>query len=144
MAYLSLFFISFFAATILPVSSEVVLLGMLSSKTYSSFLLLLFASLGNILGSCVNWYLGIPFVKFQNKKWFPFSQNSILKASFWFNKYGQWSLLFAWVPLIGDPLTFIAGTLKTNFVKFLFFVSFGKIARYCIVIYSIDKIFKFF
>ena len=67
MAYLSLFFISFFAATILPVSSEVVLLGMLSSKTYSSFLLLLFASLGNILGSCVNWYLGIHLVKFQDK-----------------------------------------------------------------------------
>jgi membrane protein YqaA with SNARE-associated domain len=140
MAYLSLFFISFFAATILPVSSEVVLLGMLSSKTYSSFLLLLFASVGNILGSCVNWYLGIHFVKFQNKKWFPFSENSISKASFWFNKYGQWSLLFAWVPLIGDPLTFIAGTLKTNFVKFFLFVSFGKIARYCIVIYSVDKI----
>ena len=140
MAYLSLFFISFFAATILPVSSEVVLLGMLSSKTYSSFLLLLFASLGNILGSCVNWYLGIHLVKFQDKKWFPFSQNSISKASFWFNKYGQWSLLFAWVPLIGDALTFIAGTLKTNFVKFLLFVSFGKVARYCIVIYSVDKI----
>lgn len=140
MAYLSLFFISFFAATILPVSSEVVLLGMLSSKTYSSFLLLLFASLGNILGSCVNWYLGIHLVKFQDKKWFPFSQNSISKASFWFKKYGQWSLLFAWVPLIGDPLTFIAGTLKTNFVKFLLFVSFGKVARYCIVIYSVDKI----
>jgi membrane protein YqaA with SNARE-associated domain len=141
MAYLSLFFISFFAATILPVSSEVVLLGMLSSNTYSSFLLLLFASFGNILGSCVNWYLGIHFIKFQNKKWFPFSQNSITKASYWFNKYGQWSLLFSWVPIIGDPLTFIAGSLKVNFFKFLLLVSIGKVTRYWIIIYSIDKIF---
>ena len=142
MGYVTLFFISFFAATILPVSSELTLVGMLSAKSYESYLLLFFASLGNILGSCVNWYLGIHFIKFQNKKWFPFSQNGISKASFWFNKYGQWSLLFAWVPLIGDPLTFIAGTLKTNFIKFLLFVSFGKIARYCIVIYSVDKFFN--
>jgi len=141
MAYLSLFFISFFAATILPVSSEVVLLGMLSSKTYSSFLLLLFASFGNILGSCVNWYLGIHFIKFQNKKWFPFSQNNISKSSYWFNKYGQWSLLFSWAPIIGDPITFIAGSLKVNFFKFLILVSIGKVTRYWIIIYSIDKIF---
>ena len=92
MGYFTLFFISFFAATILPVSSELTLLGMVSTKTYSIFLLFLFASLGNILGSCVNWYLGIHFIKFKNKKWFPFSDKQIQKSSFWFNKYGQWSL----------------------------------------------------
>jgi membrane protein YqaA with SNARE-associated domain len=117
MAYLSLFFVSFFAATILPVSSEVVLFGMLSSKNYINPLLLFSASFGNILGSCVNWFLGIHFVRFQNKNWFPFSQATISKASVWFNKYGQWSLLFSWVPVIGDPLTFIAGTLKINIYK---------------------------
>ena len=134
MGYLALFFISFFAATILPVSSELTLFGMLAMDSYSSVLLLLFASLGNILGSCVNWYLGIHFIKFKNKKWFPFSDKQIKKSSFWFNKYGKWSLLFAWVPFFGDPLTFVAGTLKTNFFKFLLLVSIGKSARYLILI----------
>ena len=138
MEYFTLFFISFFAATILPISSELTLLGMASTKTYSFFLLFLFASLGNILGSCVNWYLGIHFIKFKNKKWFPFSDKQIKKSSFWFNKYGKWSLLFAWVPFFGDPLTFVAGTLKTNFFKFLILVSIGKSARYLILIYLLN------
>jgi membrane protein YqaA with SNARE-associated domain len=142
MEYIALFFISFFAATILPVSSELTLVGMMSASIYSSSLLLLFASVGNVLGSCVNWYLGIHFIRFKDKKWFPFSDKQIQKSSFWFEKYGLWSLLFAWVPIVGDPLTFVAGILKINFFKFLIFVTIGKIFRYWIIVYSIDKIFQ--
>ena len=135
MGYLTLFFISFFAATVLPVSSELTLLGMLTTGSYSGLLLLLFASLGNILGSCVNWYLGTHFIKFKDKKWFPFSDKQINKSSFWFLKYGYWSLLFAWVPLVGGPLTFASGFLKINFFSFLVLVSIGKILRYSLVIF---------
>jgi membrane protein YqaA with SNARE-associated domain len=138
MGYLTLFFISFFAATILPVSSELTLFGMLAIDSYSSELLLLFASLGNILGSCVNWYLGIHFIKFKDRKWFPFSDKQIKKSSFWFQKYGYWSLLFAWVPFVGDPLTFVSGTVKINFIKFLILVSIGKITRYFFLIYFLN------
>ena len=138
MGYVTLFFISFFAATILPVSSELTVFGMLTMDSYSSVLLLLFASLGNILGSCVNWYLGIHFIKFKDKKWFPFSDKQIKKSSFWFQKYGYWSLLFAWVPFIGDPLTFISGTVKINFIKFLILVSVGKVTRYFVLIYFLN------
>jgi len=135
MEYLTLFFISFFAATVLPVSSEITLFGMLVVGSYSSLLLLIFASLGNILGSCVNWYLGIHFIKFKDMKWFPFSDKQINKSSFWFLKYGYWSLLFAWVPFVGDPLTFASGFLKINFFRFLILVSIGKILRYSLVIF---------
>ena len=135
MGYLTLFFISFFAATVLPVSSELTLLGMLTTGSYSGLLLLLFSSLGNILGSCVNWYLGTHFIKFKDKKWFPFSDKQINKSSFWFLKYGYWSLLFAWVPFVGDPLTFASGFLKINFFCFLVLVSIGKILRYSLVIF---------
>ena len=138
MGYITLFFISFFAATILPVSSELTLFGMLAMNSYSNALLLLFASLGNILGSCVNWYLGIHFIKFKDKKWFPFSDKQIKKSSFWFQKYGYWSLLFAWVPFVGDPLTFVSGTVKINFIKFLILVSIGKITRYFFLIYFLN------
>jgi membrane protein YqaA with SNARE-associated domain len=135
MEYLTLFFISFFAATVLPVSSEITLFGMLVFGSYSSLLLLIFASFGNILGSCVNWYLGTHFIKFKDMKWFPFSDKQINKSSFWFLKYGYWSLLFAWVPFVGDPLTFASGFLKINFFRFLILVSIGKILRYSLVIF---------
>ncbi len=129
-AYLSLFIISFLAATILPFSSEAILATYLLSEIYNKFLLIFFASFGNILGSTFNWFLGFYFLKFQNKKWFPFSKTKIDRSSKWFNKYGKWSLLFSWLPIIGDPLTFIAGTMRIKFLIFLLLVSFGKIMRY--------------
>ena len=131
--YLSLFTISFLAATILPFSSELMLASMLSIENYNRTLLITFSSLGNILGSVFNWVLGFFLIKLQNKIWFPFNQEQILKSSQWFEKYGKWSLLFAWVPIIGDPLTFVAGTMKTKFFIFLILVGIGKISRYLFI-----------
>ena len=131
--YLSLFTISFLAATILPFSSELMLASMLSIENYNRTLLIIFSSLGNILGSVFNWLLGFYFIKLQGKSWFPFSNEQISKSTLWFRKYGQWSLLFAWVPLVGDPLTFVSGTMKTKFLTFIILVSIGKIARYLFI-----------
>ena len=131
--YLSLFTISFLAATILPFSSELMLASMLSIENYNRTLLIAFSSLGNILGSVFNWVLGFYFIKLQNKKWFPFKEKQISKSSLWFEKYGKWSLLLAWVPIIGDPLTFVAGTMKTKILTFIILVSIGKIARYLFI-----------
>ena len=131
--YLSLFIISFLAATILPFSSELILASMLSIENYNRTLLIISSSLGNILGSVFNWVLGFYFIKLQNKKWFPFNEKQISKSSLWFEKFGKWSLLFAWVPIIGDPLTFVAGTMKTKFFIFLILVGIGKISRYLFI-----------
>ena len=131
--YFFLFFITFLAATIFPFSSELTLVGLLKANTYSPFLLVSTASLGNILGSIFNWLLGFYLLKCINKKWFPFKQNQIDEASKRFSKYGVWSLLFAWIPVIGDPLTLIAGVLRVNFLLFLILVSVGKISRYLFV-----------
>ena len=130
MVYLSIFILSFLAATLLPMSSELTLAGLLSTNTYNSFALLGTASLGNVLGSVFNWLLGFYFLKYINKKWFPFKQNQITSTSKWFQKFGIWSLLFAWVPIIGDPLTFVAGILRVKFFSFLILVAVGKISRY--------------
>ena len=131
--YLTLLLISFSAATILPLSSELTLASLLNTGNYSSFVLVGTASLGNILGSIFNWLLGFYLFKYINKKWFPFKENQINIASKRFNKFGSWSLLFAWVPIIGDPLTFVAGVLKINFLLFLALVTVGKISRYFFV-----------
>ena len=138
MSYITLFVISFLAATILPLSSEITLAGLMAAQSYNNFILLLAASVGNILGSSFNWVLGIYSRKFKSKKWFPFNQNQMKRSSKWFLKYGKWSLLFAWLPVVGDPLTFIAGTMQTRFLSFLVLVTIGKVARYIIIILAAD------
>ena len=138
-AYLTLFSIAFLAATILPFSSEVVLVG-LSATSGEKIPLLVVASFGNVLGSFFNWVLGKYTRNLETKKWFPFSTNQLQKASFWFTKYGKWSLLFAWLPIIGDPLTFIAGVVRLRFVPFLILVTIGKVSRYVLIIIGVDWI----
>ena len=135
MVYISLFIVSFLAATVLPASSELTLASLLSINDYNTIGLLISASFGNILGSIFNWCLGFYLLKYIDNKWFPFKQNQINKATSWFKKFGVWSLLFAWLPIIGDPLTFVAGTLKIRFSFFLLLVSIGKIGRYFFIFY---------
>ena len=133
MIYLSLFSISFLAATILPFSSELTLAGLMTTSNYDNLLLLIVASLGNILGSVINWVLGFYSRNLSTKKWFPFKDEQIKKSSKWFKKFGKWSLLFAWVPIIGDPLTLAAGLLRIKFIEFLILVTIGKVSRYLVI-----------
>lgn len=134
MPYLTLFVTGFIAATLFPASSEVLLLG-LFYQGYLPWALWLSATLGNTLGSCVNWYLGRELLRFQHKRWFPVSPQNLQRAEKQFSHYGVWSLLFAWLPVVGDPLTFVAGTLKVRFGLFLFLVAIGKGVRYAVLIY---------
>ena len=120
-------------ATIVPFGSEAYLASLIILNKYNVILLLLSASLGNVLGSVFNWICGYYATYFIQKKWFPINQKQIDKASFYFSKYGKWSLLLGWVPFIGDPITFVAGTLRYSFLPFLILVSIGKIGRYIVV-----------
>ena len=137
MIYLTLFLLSFLAATILPFSSELTLVGLIASSNYDNLLLLIFASFGNVLGSVVNWALGFYSRNFTTKKWFPFKETQIERSSAWFRKFGKWSLLFAWIPIVGDPLTLVAGLLRVRFLDFIILVSIGKVSRYLAVFYLI-------
>jgi len=135
--YLSLFAISFLAATILPFSSELTLAGLIATSDYDNLSLLIVASFGNVLGSVVNWALGSYSRNLTTKKWFPFKETQIERSSKWFRKFGKWSLLFAWVPVLGDPLTLVAGILRVKFIDFIILVAIGKVSRYLIVFYLI-------
>ena len=138
-SYFQLFIISFLAATILPLSSELVLSTMLLTNSFDKYLLLVVASFGNILGSSVNWYLGKKILIFKDNKWFPANERQIAKGEIYFKKYGIWSLLLAWVPIIGDPLTVVAGILRVKFLTFLLLISISKISRYIFLIFIIFK-----
>jgi membrane protein YqaA with SNARE-associated domain len=129
-----LFGSAFLAATILPFYSEVVLFALLREGG-DPFSLVLVATLGNTLGSVVNWLLGQYLLHFQDRRWFYFRREQVAKAQQWFQRYGVWSLLMAWAPVGGDALTLIAGIMKVRLWLFLLLVGTGKALRYVSVVY---------
>lgn len=129
-AYFGLFVAAFGAATVLPLQSEPVLVGLLASGKLSIISLVLVASLGNILGAVCNWFLGQFIDRFRDRAWFPVKQHSLERASGWYRRYGRWSLLLSWMPLFGDALTVIAGVLREPLWSFLLLVAVAKTGRY--------------
>ena len=103
-AYSGLFLSAFVAATLLPTASEAVLVGLLLAGNQPAEMLILVASVGNVLGSVVNWVLGRWIEHFKEKPWFPVKAASLAHAQAWYSRYGKWSLLLSWAPVIGDPL----------------------------------------
>ena len=134
MAYFSLFCSGLLVATLFPASSEVLLVALLQ-QGYTPWWLFVAATAGNTLGSCVNWYLGFRLLDFQHKTWFPLSAAALAKAQRQFQRFGSWSLLLAWLPVVGDPLTLVAGVLRLRFTMFLLLVLLGKATRYAVVIW---------
>ena len=132
-SYFGLFMAALGAATLLPMQSETVLAGMLLSQAYPAVVLLSVATLGNVLGSILNWLMGRSIIRLRHKRWFPASETQLEKAQRFYLKYGYWSLLLSWVPLIGDPLTLIAGVLREPLWRFVLIVTVAKGVRYLLV-----------
>ena len=132
--YLGLFLSAFLAATILPFSSEAVLAGLTVAGGFDGVVLWAVATAGNTLGAMVNWVLGRWCLHWQDRRWFPFTPADLDKADRWFAKWGVWSLLLSWVPIIGDPITFAAGFLRVPFWLFTVLVLIAKGGRYVAVL----------
>lgn len=132
--YLLLFGSAFLAATILPFYSEVVLFALLRDGG-DPLALVLVATLGNTLGAVVNWALGLYLLHFQDRRWFFFSRAQIAAGQRWFQRYGFWSLLLAWMPIGGDAITLVAGVMRVKLWLFLLLVATGKGLRYVSVVY---------
>ena len=131
-AYSGLFIAAFLAATILPAQSEAGLAALILASPGSVILLVATASLGNVLGSVVNWYLGCGIYRFTGKRWFP-ANAQLSRATSWYSRYGRWSLLLSWVPIIGDPLTVVAGIMREPLLRFLLIVGIAKTSRYIVI-----------
>ncbi len=126
--YGSLFISAFLAATVLPVSSEVVLAGLLAAGRGDPVLI------GNTLGSVVNWILGRGIETLQSRRWFPITRENYEQASRTFRRFGEWTLLFAWLPVVGDAFTIAAAAARVNLGVFVALVAIGKAARYAVII----------
>jgi len=131
--YLGLFLVAFLAATLLPAYSEVLFVGLLTAG-YDPWALWAWATAGNTLGAAVNWLLGRYLLHYQDRSWFPFKQDTLGLAQGWFQRYGIWSLLLSWAPIVGDSLTFIAGLMGVRFPLFLLLTALGKGARYAMML----------
>lgn len=132
-AYLGLFLSALGAATLLPLQSESVLVALLLSAAYSPWALLAVASAGNILGALLNWLLGRYLEHFRHRRWFPVSDARLQQAQAWYSRYGRWSLLLSWLPIVGDPLTLVAGIMRERLGVFLLIVGLAKTARYAVL-----------
>ena len=137
-SYAGLFVSAFLAATVFPASSEVVLTGLAATGEFDPVWLLVVASAGNTLGSVFNWLLGRFCLRWQDRPWFPAGPERLATATVWFNRYGLWSLLLSWMPVVGDPITLVAGVLKVSFWKFLLLVAIAKTVRYLAVLELVE------
>ncbi|PJI38151.1 MAG: hypothetical protein CTR53_17360 [Ferrovibrio sp.] len=102
------------------------------------------ATSGNVCGAVINWLLGAWCLRFQHKRWFPITVVQMQQAQGRFRRWGAWALLFSWIPLIGDPLTFAAGALRYPLARFLIVVTIGKAARYAAVLWITELVLPIF
>jgi len=128
--YAGLFLLALIAATLLPAQSEAALVVLLLDGAYSTPLLLAVAVIGNTLGSLVNWFIGRSLERYRDRAWFPASPTQLARAQRWYQRYGQWSLLLSWLPVVGDPLTLIAGVMREPLLRFVVIVGVAKAGRY--------------
>lgn len=131
--YLGLFLTALGSATLLPLQSEALLVGLLLSDAYPAPTLLAVACVGNVLGALVNWLLGRYLEQCRNQRWFPVSAGTLEQARRFYQQAGHWSLLLSWAPVIGDPLTLIAGLLREPWWRFLWLVTLAKCGRYLVL-----------
>lgn len=132
-AYIGLFISAFVAATVLPMQSEAVLVGLLVAASHPISVLVIVATIGNVLGAVINWYLGRYLLIFREKRWFPSSQHQLERAQNWYRRYGRWSLLGSWLPIVGDPLTVVAGLMREPLISFVVLVTIAKGTRYILL-----------
>jgi membrane protein YqaA with SNARE-associated domain len=124
---------AFGAATILPMQSEPVLVGLLLLGRTDPWLLVAVASVANTLGAVLNWWLGAQLSRFQERRWFPVKPAQLARAVGWYHRWGRWSLLLSWAPIIGDPLTVVAGVLREPLRSFIVLVALAKTGRYVVL-----------
>lgn len=131
---------AFLSATLLPGTSEAALVAAAAEWPGAIVTLFLVATLANTAGSIVNWWLGSHVERFAGARWFPVSPERLGKARALAQRYGWWTLLLAWIPVLGDPLTLAAGVMRVRFLPFLALVGMGKALRYAAILWGLSAL----
>ena len=138
---MSLFGAAFLAATVVPFYSEFAVAAALAGGA-PTLMVVLVASAGNTAGAALNWLIGRSIERFRDRRWFPVPARELARAQAWFQRYGVWSLLLAWLPIGGDALTVIAGVMRVRFSVFIVLTAIGKSARYAVLVLVLDTVWQ--
>ena len=133
LALFGLFATCLAAGSIVPIPSEAAFVGMMWNSEFPVWLLVAVATVGNVTGSTINWFIGLGAARFEGRPWFPASSASLERGRRWYHRYGRWSLLLSWLPIVGDPLTLIAGVMREPLPSFLLIVALAKAVRYLVL-----------
>ncbi|MBI3899918.1 MAG: DedA family protein [Gammaproteobacteria bacterium] len=128
----ALFFSALLSATLLPGSSEALLLYRLSVGD-NVWPAVLTATAGNVLGSLITYGMGRLGNEALHRKWLRMSPTALARGERWFQRYGRLALLFAWLPIVGDPLCLVAGLSRSSPGWFVTLVTIGKLGRYLLI-----------
>jgi len=128
----ALFLSALVSSTLFPGGSEALLIYLLQEVNRNVYLLIFVATLGNVLGSVITYYMGKYGFQLSHR-WFRISEDKLSRAEHHFQRFGTPALLFAWLPIIGDPLCLVAGGLRYSFFSFIILVSIGKLSRYTLI-----------
>lgn len=142
--YGGMFITALLAATIVPLSSDALFAVLITTSKVDVTALLAVAAIGNTLGAVINWVLGKHLYRYRDRSWYPVTEQTHARAERWFARFGVWSLLFSWAPLVGDPLTLAAGALRVKFLPFLLLVAAGKTARYGVIAFGGNAMLQIF
>lgn len=133
LALLGLFATCLAAGSIVPIPSEAAFVALLLGSDFAPWTLLATSTTGNVTGSTINWLIGRGAARLAGRRWFPVSAKALDRGRSWYHRYGRWSLLMSWIPIIGDPLTITAGVMREPLWSFLLIVSVAKFARYAVL-----------
>lgn len=136
-AHLALAASAFLSATLLPGTSEATFVATAAEWPDAAYSLFAVAALANTAGSIVNWWIGRHVERFAETRWFPVSKEKLARAQEIAGRYGVWTLLLAWVPVLGDPLTLAAGLMRVPFLPFALLVGTGKVLRYAVLLWGL-------
>lgn len=128
-----IFVSAFLSATLLPAQSEALLGALIAEGSHPAALLIAIATLGNTLGAATNWVLGLYVNRYRDRRWFPVKPQRLAQAERWYRRWGRWSLLLSWAPLIGDALCLASGILREPFRSFFGIVLVAKFLRYLVL-----------
>jgi membrane protein YqaA with SNARE-associated domain len=128
----ALFLLSFLASTVIPLGSEWLVVTLIL-QSYQPEYVVAVAAAGNYLGACTTYLVGLWGAGFLIQKVLGIDEAALARAQLFYRRYGSWSLLFSWLPVIGDPLCLVGGALRINFILFSLLVFAGKLARYAVI-----------
>lgn len=128
----ALFALSFLASTLVPLGSEWLLVAMLAAR-HDPVLTVAVATAGNTLGACTTYAVGLWGGPVLIRRVLRIDEETERRADRLYRRYGTWSLLFSWLPVVGDPLCLVGGVLRVDFGRFALLVGAGKLVRYAVV-----------